>query len=78
MIYLEDLQKVKEQNEQIIQANNETIVKKQKENCELEAENRVFDKLIILEKSKCDKELCVENTEETVAETCEEIIGDSI
>jgi hypothetical protein len=62
MIYLEDLQKAKEQNEQTIQENNELIAKIQKTNCDLEAENRVFDKLILVEKSK-------EETVEEVFET---------
>jgi hypothetical protein len=61
MIYLEDLQKVKEQNEQTIQENNELIAKMQKTNCDLEAENRVFDKLILVEKSK--EQPCGENQE---------------
>lgn len=58
MIYLEDLQKAKEQNEQTIQENNELIAKMQKTNCELEAENRAFDKLILLEKSKEENCAC--------------------
>ena len=65
MIYLEDLRKAKEQNEQTIQANNELIIVKQKENCELEAENRVFDKLIAIES---EKEYCCA-TEENIEET---------
>ena len=52
MICLEDLIKMKEQNEQTIQENNELIAKMQITNCELEAENRVFDKLIAVVKSK--------------------------
>lgn len=58
MIYLEDLQNAKEQNEQTIQENNELIAKMQKSNCELEAENRVFDKLIDIEKSKEENCVC--------------------
>ena len=61
MIYLEDLQKAKEQNEQVIQENNELIEKMKITNCELEAENRVFDKLILIEKSKEESIESVEN-----------------
>lgn len=69
MIYLEDLQKAKEQNEQVIQGNNELIAQKQKENCELEAENRVFDKLILIEKSKSDVQDRAEMSEQPDSET---------
>jgi hypothetical protein len=48
MINLEDLIKMKEQNEESIKANDEVIAEKQAMNCDLKAENRVFDKLIKL------------------------------
>ena len=68
MIYLEDLQNAKEQNEQTIQENNELIAKMQKSNCELEAENRVFDKLIDIEKSKSVEQSCEETAQEEVVQ----------
>jgi hypothetical protein len=66
MIYLEDLQKAKEQNEQTIQENNELIAKIQKANCDLEAENRAFDKLILLEKSKEENCVCESQENEMI------------
>lgn len=53
MIYLEDLLKAKEENEQAIK--------------ELENENRVFDKLINIEKSK-QVEVSYEETQEIIEE----------
>ena len=52
MICLEDLVVAKEQNEKAIEENKVIICEKQQANIELEAENRVFDKLIALEQSK--------------------------
>lgn len=52
MIYLEDLIKAKEDNELAIESNKAIICEKEKANIELEAENRVFDKLISFEKAK--------------------------
>jgi hypothetical protein len=66
MIYLEDLKKAKEQNEQTIQENNELIAKIQKTNCDLEAENRVFDKLILVEKSKEENCVCESQENEMI------------
>lgn len=66
MIELEDLQKAKEQNEQAIQENNELIAKMQKMNCSLEAENRVFDKLILVEKSKEENCVCESQENEMI------------
>lgn len=52
MILMEDLIETKARNEQIIEENNLIIAEKQNLNCELKAENRVFDKLIAIEQSK--------------------------
>jgi hypothetical protein len=52
MISLEDLIVVKEQNTKVIEENNAIIYEKEKANKELEAENRVFDKLIAMEQEK--------------------------
>ena len=52
MITLEDLIKAKEENQKTIEENKAIIEEKQKFNFELENENRVFEKLIVLEKSK--------------------------
>ena len=60
MICLEDLVALKEQNEKTIVENDAIIYAKQEENVELAAENRVFDKLILVEKAKA------ENIEETI------------
>lgn len=60
MICLEDLVALKEQNEKTIAENDAIIYAKQEENVELAAENRVFDKLILVEKAKA------ENIEETI------------
>lgn len=46
MITLESLIEMKAQNEKTIEDNDAVIVQKQAENIELQAENRVFDKLI--------------------------------
>jgi hypothetical protein len=67
MITLEDLLVAKEQNEKTIQENNELIAKMQKTNYDLEAENRVFDKLILVEKSKEENCAC-ENQENEMIE----------
>lgn len=48
MFSSQDFIKMKEQNEQTIQANNDIICEKQKQNIDLEAENRVLDKLIAI------------------------------
>lgn len=60
MICLEDLVALKEQNEKTIVENDAIIYAKTEENVELAAENRVFDKLILVEKAK------TENIEETI------------
>ena len=52
MLEVSDLKILKETNEKIIVENNAIIEEKKVQNVELEAENRVFDKLIALEKSK--------------------------
>lgn len=52
MICLEDLIVAKEQNAKVIEENKAIICEKEKANIELEAEIRVFDKLIALEQSK--------------------------
>ena len=52
MIYLEDLVKAKQDNEKVIEENKAIICEKEKTNIELEAENRVFDKLIAFEQAK--------------------------
>lgn len=54
MICLEDLVEAKEKNEKIVEENKVFILNKEKENTELEAENRVFDKLIAIEKSRIE------------------------
>ena len=54
MICLEDLVEAKEKNEKIVEDNKILILSKEKENIELEAENRVFDKLITIEKSRIE------------------------
>lgn len=54
MICLEDLVEAKEKNEKIVEENKVFILSKEKENTELEAENRVFDKLIAIEKSRIE------------------------
>lgn len=54
MICLEDLVEAKEKNEKIVEENKILILSKEKENTELEAENRVFDKLIAIEKSRIE------------------------
>lgn len=54
MICLEDLVEAKEKNEKIVEENKVFILNKEKENTELEAENRVFDKLITIEKSRIE------------------------
>ena len=48
MLNKDDLLKLKEENEKTLIENNAVICEKQKINNELEAENRVFDKLIAL------------------------------
>ena len=63
MLEVSDLKILKETNEKIIVENNAIIEEKKVQNVELEAENRVFDKLIALEKSK---EQVNEITEEVV------------
>lgn len=52
MICLEDLIALKEQNDKAIEENKIIIADKEKMNIALEAENRVFDKLITVEKEK--------------------------
>ena len=54
MICLEDLVEAKGKNEKIVEDNKILILSKEKENIELEAENRVFDKLITIEKSRIE------------------------
>lgn len=49
MFSSQDFIKMKEQNQQTIQENNDFICEKQKQNIDLEAENRVLDKLIAIE-----------------------------
>lgn len=46
MFSVDDLKLLKEQNEKAICENNEIIEQKRSQNQELEAENRVLDKLI--------------------------------
>lgn len=60
MISLEDLVVAKESNEKTISENKNIILEKELQNESLEAENRVFDKLIALENSR------QENNEESV------------
>lgn len=48
MFNVQDLISLKAENETRIKENNTVICEKQKINTDLEAENRVFDKLIIL------------------------------
>lgn len=52
MICLEDLIMLEEQNKKTIEENNAIVCEKQAQNVELEAENRVFAKLISIEKAK--------------------------
>lgn len=59
MISSQDLIIMKEQNEQTIQENNAVICEKQKQNIELEAENRVLQKLIAVEETR--QEQSIEN-----------------
>lgn len=67
MIVLEDLMLAKQQNEQAIEENKALICEKEKANLELEAENRVFDKLIAIEQEK------VENVEQVEVQVEEHI-----
>ena len=48
MIELEDLKKMKEENENAIAENNKVIAEKKEHNFNLKAENRAFDKIIKL------------------------------
>lgn len=66
MIYLEDLVKAKSENEKTIEENNDFIFEKQKENIELEAENRVLNKLIDIENAKNVDQTCQETEQEVV------------
>lgn len=52
MIEASDLKRLKEANEKLIVDNNSIIDNIKSKNCELEAENRVFDKLITLYEPK--------------------------
>ena len=52
MIEVSDLKRLKEANEKLIVDNNAIIDNIKSKNCELEAENRVFDKLITLYEPK--------------------------
>ena len=59
MISSQDLIIMKEQNEQTIQENNKVICEKEQQNTDLEAENRVLEKLIAVEETR--QEQSVEN-----------------
>jgi tRNA 2-selenouridine synthase SelU len=59
MISSQDLIIMKEQNEQTIQENNAVICEKKQQNTDLEAENRVLEKLIAVEETR--QEQSVEN-----------------
>ena len=60
MIEVSDLARLKQANENTIVENNVIIENKRAENCELQAENRVFEKLIKL----YEPTESVENSEE--------------
>lgn len=57
MISSQDLVIMREQNEKTIQENNAVICEKQKQNVDLEAENRVLEKLIAVEQTRQEQNI---------------------